>query len=473
MENFRTIYRKSDILPLVEHEEFINNPPDSFFKTYRVFCEQVRKKAQQEVKQHLWKTARFFDTNNPLKQLQILEEDFGPHYSKYEWQDDEMYAAGVPEPFLNYIEGLLARAIHTTFMSLPKYPSMLPFTDDEETASKSTQSDDQMSDLEIVQPQQHQSKPKNSNEKRKNVDHDSSSKSRDRTSKKKSKDLEKKNVTSSNGESTSTSNPQSNKKTSSRCRQGPRITKVLTGHVATDSNRVKILTVYDIPATWTEQHIMLQLKSWGSLIQLSTKVQRKYQTLRVIIELADNPLQAFNRGDWVVSLGGIPVRWFPGTFTLKERKQREKFYAVINNIPETMTTENLFSYQANQFLTNAGVKAFKIIKDSSGSAKLLCYFKKFDTMHSLIGTETTWVGSQLLWASVDKMNKKKTNLKKSSKIDNNTSNRYQSKKQTGKMKNSGSKKGKKSSKNTEKSKKPFKKKHLKKLLADILDSFLK
>ncbi|CAB4427838.1 unnamed protein product [Rhizophagus irregularis] len=32
---------------------------------------------------------------------------------------------------------------------------------------------------------------------------------------------------------------------------------------------------------------------------------------------------------WTTDLGGIPVRWFPARWTLKERKQREKFQATI------------------------------------------------------------------------------------------------------------------------------------------------
>ena len=72
-------------------------------------------------------------------------------------------------------------------------------------------------------------------------------------------------------------------------------------------------------------------------MQLCTKVQRKYQTLQIKINLHDTPLQAFLHGDWLVALGGLPVRWYPGNFTLKERKNREKFVSVINNIPDTMT----------------------------------------------------------------------------------------------------------------------------------------
>jgi len=63
----------------------------------------------------------------------------------------------------------------------------------------------------------------------------------------------------------------------------------------------------------------------------------------VKVELAAQPLHAYLRGDWIVSLGGIPVRWFPAEYTLKERKQRERFVLVVKNVPDTMTNANLFT----------------------------------------------------------------------------------------------------------------------------------
>ncbi|CAB4422568.1 unnamed protein product [Rhizophagus irregularis] len=45
---------------------------------------------------------------------------------------------------------------------------------------------------------------------------------------------------------------------------------------------------------------------------------------------------------WTTDLGGILVRWFPASWTLRERKQREKFQAVIHDIPEEMTIATLW-----------------------------------------------------------------------------------------------------------------------------------
>ncbi|RGB24465.1 hypothetical protein C1646_773063 [Rhizophagus diaphanus] len=44
---------------------------------------------------------------------------------------------------------------------------------------------------------------------------------------------------------------------------------------------------------------------------------------------------------WTTDLEGIPVRWFPASWTLQERKQREKFQAVIHDILAEITIATL------------------------------------------------------------------------------------------------------------------------------------
>ncbi|PKY49323.1 hypothetical protein RhiirA4_465267 [Rhizophagus irregularis] len=44
----------------------------------------------------------------------------------------------------------------------------------------------------------------------------------------------------------------------------------------------------------------------------------------------------------MTDLGGIPVRWFPASWTLQERKQCKKFQAVIHDIPEDMMMATLW-----------------------------------------------------------------------------------------------------------------------------------
>ncbi|CAB4437112.1 unnamed protein product [Rhizophagus irregularis] len=95
----------------------------------------------------------------------------------------------------------------------------------------------------------------------------------------------------------------------------------LTGYEAVkdERKRVRDIIVYDIPYTWDLPKILAELKLWGNAIKCSVKRQHKYQTLRVKIALSSFALPQFNKY-WTTDLGGIPVRWFPASWTLRERK---------------------------------------------------------------------------------------------------------------------------------------------------------
>ena len=110
----------------------------------------------------------------------------------------------------------------------------------------------------------------------------------------------------------------------------PEVTQILTGFKEANDQReqVRDIIVYDIPYTWDVEKILGELTLWDHTIKLSVKRQHKYQTLRVKIVLNSFTLPQFNKF-WTTDLGGIPVRWFPASWTLRERKQREKFQAVI------------------------------------------------------------------------------------------------------------------------------------------------
>ena len=140
------------------------------------------------------------------------------------------------------------------------------------------------------------------------------------------------------------------------------------------------------------------------------KIQWKYQTLWVKIELHEAPLQAFLWNNWLVSLGGIPVRWFSGNFSLKERKMREKFVSVINNIPDTMMTEALYQHNAiHNFLTMTGIKAFKIVKNPDGTRKLLGFYETFDAQREGLDTQQAWGKNLLKWDIPPSVTKPKRN----------------------------------------------------------------
>ncbi|PKK58268.1 hypothetical protein RhiirC2_823458, partial [Rhizophagus irregularis] len=110
-------------------------------------------------------------------------------------------------------------------------------------------------------------------------------------------------------------------------------------------------------------------------------------------------LPQFNKY-WTTDLGGIPVRWFPASWTLRERKQREKFQAVIHDIPENMTMATLWmDRKPNEFLIRSGASAFKIIQTSKGKRKLVGYFKNWETTLKVLDSlpVTLPLGKELKW----------------------------------------------------------------------------
>ncbi|CAB4433490.1 unnamed protein product [Rhizophagus irregularis] len=87
------------------------------------------------------------------------------------------------------------------------------------------------------------------------------------------------------------------------------IEKVITGHKPTDddTSKVRDILVYDVPVSWTAEHILQQLTLWGKPIDIQMKRQRKYQTVRLKIELSTFRLAQFEVNEnptWTTDLGG-------------------------------------------------------------------------------------------------------------------------------------------------------------------------
>ncbi|CAB4439610.1 unnamed protein product [Rhizophagus irregularis] len=140
------------------------------------------------------------------------------------------------------------------------------------------------------------------------------------------------------------------------------------------------------------------------------KRQHKYQTLRVKIALSSFALSQFNKY-WTTDLGGIPVRWFLASWTLRERKQREKFQAIIHDILDVMTMATLWSdRKPTQFLMTCGASSFKIIQTSKGRRKLVAYFENWETTLKALDTPQVFVpdSAELKWCQHSLPNLKKT-----------------------------------------------------------------
>ncbi|GBB88597.1 hypothetical protein RclHR1_15150002 [Rhizophagus clarus] len=65
------------------------------------------------------------------------------------------------------------------------------------------------------------------------------------------------------------------------------------------------------------------------------------KTIWVKILLNDEVRAHFDQGLWMYTLLNIPIRWFPGDWSLKERKHRERFCLVWKDCPEAQHTQRL------------------------------------------------------------------------------------------------------------------------------------
>ncbi|PKB98317.1 hypothetical protein RhiirA5_431578 [Rhizophagus irregularis] len=128
------------------------------------------------------------------------------------------------------------------------------------------------------------------------------------------KQVKNQSITANPGVQTSAKKPRKGKNLSI-----PKATQILTGYKEANDQReqVRDIIVYDILYTWDVEKILGELTLWGHTIKLSVKWQYKYQTLRVKIVLNSFTLSQFNKF-WTTDLGGIPVRWFPASWTLQE-----------------------------------------------------------------------------------------------------------------------------------------------------------
>ncbi|GBB89481.1 hypothetical protein RclHR1_16180007 [Rhizophagus clarus] len=194
---------------------------------------------------------------------------------------------------------------------------------------------------------------------------------------------------------------------------------IITEYIPQDQEQAQLLdvVVYDIPAKWDNYTLLANLGRWGKVISVSTRVHKKYLSARIRLIPDHECLKCYNGGDWTVNLVGIPVRWFPASWNLSERKQREKFQAVMYNLPEDMTDASLFpNGHPHQFLLDSGIKSFILVKEVDGSRKLIGYFDTWDHISTRINNPQLWNGVRLSWCRYSTSNFK--NLCRSARIGN-------------------------------------------------------
>ena len=144
---------------------------------------------------------------------------------------------------------------------------------------------------------------------------------------------------------------------------------------------------------------MEEFKAWGHVISMTVKPQKKYQTVRIKIEIADHMRQAVNVSVWTAYLNTTPVRIFPASWNLRDRKERSRFQAAAYNIPESLTAEALYDVMngSHALLQESRAKAFKIIKQNDGTRKLIFYLATWEDLERLINRTSTWQGNEIHW----------------------------------------------------------------------------
>ncbi|GBB87064.1 hypothetical protein RclHR1_13520006 [Rhizophagus clarus] len=117
---------------------------------------------------------------------------------------------------------------------------------------------------------------------------------------------------------------------------------IVTGFLPSpQSMAVRDILIYDIPAKWSNFDILQHLLSWGRIISIQVKRQKKYKTVRCKFEMNELFMEYDTNKSWMAPLNALPVRWFLASWSLKERKERERYQVVIEHPPEDMNTTTL------------------------------------------------------------------------------------------------------------------------------------
>ncbi|GBC06363.1 hypothetical protein RclHR1_00680007 [Rhizophagus clarus] len=178
------------------------------------------------------------------------------------------------------------------------------------------------------------------------------------------------------------------------------------------SRQVRAIMVYDILSTWSHSQILESLKEWGRVLKISFKSQHKYQSVwckMVLSPLADTD---FVMKTWWRKLGGIIVRWYPGSWRLKDRKVREQFQASIT-LSHKLSDKDILTAHYNEgksIVDYHKAKLWKIYKTKSKDGKvkmtIILYFESQDALLLALEKKSKQ-GKKLIRTSTPSKKKKK------------------------------------------------------------------
>ncbi|GES89289.1 hypothetical protein GLOIN_2v1473242 [Rhizophagus clarus] len=131
------------------------------------------------------------------------------------------------------------------------------------------------------------------------------------------------------------------------------------------------------------------------VISIQVKRQKKYKTVRCKFEMNELFMEYNTNKSWMAPLNALPVRWFPALWSLKERKERERYQVVIEQPPEDMNTTTLALKENISSLIQRDIRMFKEVKLPDGSRKIIGYLSTWDNMKECIDTPMVWNGARL------------------------------------------------------------------------------
>ncbi|GES73120.1 hypothetical protein GLOIN_2v1773466 [Rhizophagus clarus] len=123
--------------------------------------------------------------------------------------------------------------------------------------------------------------------------------------------------------------------------------------------------------------------------------EKKYKTLCVKLEIS----QFFKNYEkhWMAPLMGFPVRWFPASWSLQERKKKERYQAAVLNPPESMNLATLVHKENEAYLISHNINMFKEVKLPDDKRKIIRYLSNWDDLHRLINNPNVWNGETVDW----------------------------------------------------------------------------
>ena len=166
-------------------------------------------------------------------------------------------------------------------------------------------------------------------------------------------------------------------------------TKIVTGfqpppEIAGNAHEVFL---YDILGDWDEGKFTEEINKYmGSLLTATLKKQGKYLSAKATIVMRRSYMQALDNGEWMTTMNGRGYRWFPGSWTLQQRRKRDHFQLVIEDLPEEMT--ETYMIQDQKFCDNFKVKSFKIITSPNKVRKLVAFFESYGDQEKALRTDT-------------------------------------------------------------------------------------